>query len=95
MSSPNDHFQRSMGTSHRAMIEMVRGNPYQISMGRDAGNLMLAMSILSDVQELLHFEDDPEYNRQPIQWINKAKFVINQVMEDLEHDHKVLSVQGD
>jgi hypothetical protein len=83
------------GVSRESMVQMVRGNPYQISMGRDAGNLMLAMSILSDVQEILYFEDDPEANRQPIQWINKAKFVINQVMEDLEHDRKVLSVQGD
>ena len=85
MLSRNDMF----GITHEAMEQMVRGNPYQHSLGRDNGNVMLAMAILSDAQELIHREDfsDISYVEADLarKYINRAKFVLNQIMEDLNH----------
>lgn len=87
MSSLNQMY----GVSRQAMLDMVRGNPYQSTLGRDNGNIMLAMSILSDAQELIYREDfsdisyvEADHARK---YINRAKFVLNQVMEDLNHVH--------
>ena len=47
-------------------------------MGEQAGALMLAMSILSDAQEILQ-----DQNNSVRQQINQAKFVIAEVMDQV------------
>lgn len=58
------------------IAQMTSAKPLYMSNG------MYAMSILSDVQELLNFvRDDREVQEQCRQYINKAKYFIDQDRE--------------
>lgn len=66
------------GVSQQQMEQLVANNFYAKMMGEQAGNLMLAMSILSDAQEILQDQNDSVR-----QQINQAKFVIAEVMDKI------------
>ena len=66
------------GVSQKQMEQMFANNYYSKLMGKNAGGLMLAMSILSDAQEILQDQNDSVR-----QQINQAKFVISEVLDDI------------
>lgn len=66
------------GTDPRYLDGEVRNGLYAKTMGKHDGAVMLAMSILSDAQELLARNRQEECR----QYINRAKYVLgNHVME--------------
>ena len=75
------HYQEEnqmFGISQQQMEQMFANNYYSKLMGKNAGGLMLAMSILSDAQEILQ-----DQNNSVRQQINQAKFVIAEVMDQV------------
>ena len=66
------------GVSQKQMEQMFASNYYSKMMGKNAGGLMLAMSILSDAQEILQDQNDSVR-----QQINQAKFLISEVLDDI------------
>lgn len=62
------------GADPRYLDEAVRDGLYAKTMGAHDGAVMLAMSILSDAQELLEMGRQDECR----QYINRAKYVLSQ-----------------
>lgn len=58
---------------------MIEDNLYAKLLGKDAGDLMLAMSILSDAQEVMAMGGV----EQARQFINKSKYILSECMDRL------------
>jgi hypothetical protein len=63
---------------------MIEDNLYAKLLGKDAGDLMLAMSILSDAQEVMAMGSV----EQARQFINKSKYILSECMDRLSERNK-------
>lgn len=63
---------------------MIENNLYAKLLGKDAGDLMLAMSILSDAQEVMAMGSV----EQARQFINKSKYILSECMDRLSERNK-------
>jgi hypothetical protein len=71
------------GTTEGNIKHMMDNNIYVKTMGKQAGLLMLAMSMLSDAQHVMEHHHEGVTDDFARQYINRAKYVMSEVMEEL------------
>lgn len=72
------------GCTEAEMHSMIEHNSYAHLLGKDAGDLLLAMSILSDAQELLAHGGTDRVR----QYMNRSKFILSECMDRLDNHSK-------
>lgn len=72
------------GCTESQVLSMIENNLYAKLLGKDAGDLMLAMSILSDAQEVMAMGSV----EQARQFINKSKYILSECMDRLSERNK-------
>lgn len=68
------------GCTEAELNDMLDNNYYARVLNKDVADLMLAMSILSDAQEVLSHGS----TNQARQFINKSKFILSRCMDKID-----------
>lgn len=68
------------GCTEQDMYSLIENNSYARLLDKERGDLLLAMSIISDAQEVL-YRGDTECARQ---YMNRSKFILSECIDSIE-----------